>query len=98
MAIQSFKDEETEEIASSLKSKRSLRRLPSELHFVAYKKLVFLDNITNLDSLRAWPSLHLEKLRGNRSGQWSIRINLKYRICFEYENGDVRNVEIVDYH
>ena len=98
MSIKSFKDKETGEIANGKKSKRSLKRLPSNLHYVAYKKLVFLDNIGSLESLRAWPSLRLERLKGDRKGWWSIRINDQYRICFDYADGHVSGVEIVDYH
>jgi proteic killer suppression protein len=98
MAIRSFKNLATETIACGQKTKRSLKCLPAELHFLAYKKLVFLDNISTLESLKAWPGLRFEKLSGNRSGEYSIRINNKYRICFRFINGNVFDVEITDYH
>jgi proteic killer suppression protein len=98
MAIKSFKNKETEEIAYGKKSKRTLKLLPSELHYSAYKKLVFLDSIRTLDSLRAWPGLKLERLKGNRKGQMSIRINDQHRTCFRFVEGQVLHVEIVDYH
>ncbi|MBL7662682.1 type II toxin-antitoxin system RelE/ParE family toxin [bacterium] len=98
MAIVSFKNKETEEIAHGKKTKRTVKLLPTELHYVAYKKLIFLDNIKTLESLRAWPGLRLEKLSGTRKEQYSIRINDKYRICFNFNNGEVLNVEIIDYH
>jgi proteic killer suppression protein len=98
MAIKSFKNKEMEEIAYGKKSKRTLKLLPSELHYSAYKKLVFLDSIRTLDSLRAWPGLKLERLKGDRKGQMSIRINDQHRICFRFVEGQVLDVEIVDYH
>jgi toxin HigB-1 len=57
-----------------------------------------LDAAANMEDLRAPPSNRLEKLRGDREGQWSIRINQQYRICFSYEGGDAHDVEVVDYH
>ena len=98
MAIKSFKNKESEDIAHGKKSKRTLKLLPAELHYVAYKKLIFIDSIRTLESLRAWPGLRLESLRGNRKGQWSIRINDKYRICFRFEEGQAFDVEVIDYH
>lgn len=98
MGIKSFKSSESEDIANGKKTKRTLKCLPGELHFSAYKKLVFLDSIKTLDSLRAWPGLKLESLIGARKGQWSIRINDQYRICFRFKDGQVLDVEVVDYH
>jgi proteic killer suppression protein len=98
MAIKSLKNYVSEEIAHGKKSKRTLKLLPAELHFSAYKKLVFLDSIRTLESLRAWPGLKLERLKGDRKGQMSIRLNDQYRICFRFKDGQVFDVEIVDYH
>ena len=98
MAIKSFKNKETKAIAFGQKTKRSLKILPGELHYLAYKKMVFLDNIKSLESLAAWPGLKFEKLSGSRKNQFSIRINDQYRICFRYEAGNVFDVEIIDYH
>ena len=98
MAIKSFKNKASKEVAHGRKSKRSLSLLPGELHYAAYKKLVFLDSIRSLVSLRAWPGLKLETLKGTRKGQMSIRINNQYRICFEFIDGQVLDVEIVDCH
>jgi|688.fasta_scaffold2224459_1 proteic killer suppression protein len=98
MAVKSFKNKVSEEIAHGKKSKRTLKLLPAELHFSAYKKLVFLDSIRTLESLRAWPGLKLERLKGDRKGQMSIRLNDQYRICFRFKDGQVFDVEIVDYH
>ena len=66
----------------------------------AWKRLEILDAATSLDELRALPSNRLEALRGDRSGQYSIRINMQWRICFEWLQGAAgpSNVEIVDYH
>jgi proteic killer suppression protein len=98
MAIKSFKDKVSEEIAHGKRSKRTLKLLPAELHFSAYKKLVYLDSVKTLESLRAWPGLKLENLKGDRKGQMSIRINDQYRICFRFKEGQVFDVEIIDYH
>ena len=59
---------------------------------------MMLDNAERLEDLRVPLANHLELLHGNRAGQYSIRINQQYRICFIFENGVSRNVEIVDYH
>ena len=98
MTIESFRNRETEDVAYGRKNKRTLKLLPSDVHFPAYKKLVFLNNIETLASLRAWPGLKLEPLRGDRKEQWSIRINDKYRICFRFNQGQAYDVEITDYH
>lgn len=65
---------------------------------VARRKLEQLNMIGCLDDLRIPPGNRLEALKGNRKGQWSIRINIQWRVCFSFENGNVENVEIVDYH
>jgi len=57
-----------------------------------------LNNSRNINDLRIPPANRLEKLKGNRSDQYSIRINNQWRICFKYENGDCYDVEIIDYH
>ena len=62
------------------------------------RKLKMLDDAVTLDDLRALPGNRLESLKGDRRGQHSIRINDQYRICFEWRDGDVYGVEIVDYH
>ncbi len=65
---------------------------------VARRKLKMLDDAVTLGDLRALPGNRLESLKGDRKGQSSIRINDQYRICFEWRDGDVYGVEIVDYH
>ena len=98
MAIKSFKHKTFEEIARGERNKRTTKVLPGSLHYVAYKKLIFLDSIKTLESLRAWPGLKVEFLKGDRKGQVSIRINDQYRICFQFKDGQAFDVEIVDYH
>ena len=65
---------------------------------IALRKLRVLDAAANVTDLRVPPGNRLEKLKGDREGQWSIRINDQWRICFNWENGDAFDVEIVDYH
>lgn len=65
---------------------------------VALRKLRMLNRAANLNDLRVPPANRLEKLKGDREGQYSIRINEQWRICFEWRDGDSFNVEIVDYH
>jgi len=72
--------------------------LRRELQRAAYRKLIMLDSAVELGDLRAPPGNRLEALKGDRKGQYSIRINSQWRICFVWEDGNARNVEIVDYH
>ena len=92
--IQSFADRETELIYNQVFS----RRLPSTIQKVALRKLMMIDNAKTLDDLRIPPNNRLEQLHGNREGQYSIRINDQWRICFTMADGHFYNVEIVDYH
>ncbi len=92
--IKSFRDNETERIYQRLRS----RRLPPEIQRVALRKLRRLNNAQSLKDLRVPPANRLEKLSETREGQHSIRINDRRHICFEWRDGDVFNVEIVDYH
>jgi toxin HigB-1 len=92
--IKSFKDEETEKIFRRERSKR----LPTDIQDTAYRKLAMLHSANKIIDLRSLPGNRLEKLGGDRAGQWSIRINDQWRICFEWQNGDAYNVEITDYH
>ena len=98
MPIRSYKDKGASDIAAELPSKLARRKLPVDLHDAAYRKLVFLDNAQTLQDLTNWKSLHLEKLRGDRKDQSSIRINEQYRICFRWTGRDAVDVEIMDYH
>ena len=92
--IQSFADRETELIYNQEFS----RRLPNTIQKVALRKLMMIDNAKSLNDLRIPPSNHLEPLHGDREGQYSIRINDQWRICFTMNDGQFYNVEIVDYH
>ncbi len=93
--IKSFADKETEKIYHQIFS----RKLPHDIQRVALRKLIMLDNAGCLEDLRVPPANHLEALTGDRKGQYSIRINDRYRICFMIEEkNDVHSVEIVDYH
>jgi len=74
------------------------RKLPSQIWRVATRKLLILDAAESLQDLRVPPGNRLEKLKGKREGQFSIRINDQWRICFEWRDGDAYSVEITDYH
>jgi len=92
--IKSFKCKETEKIANYQFSKK----LPQSIQRTALKKLILIKRSKNLNDLRVPPSNHLEALSGNRKGQYSLRINDQWRICFAWKDGDAYNVEIEDYH
>ncbi len=94
MAIRNFKDRETLKV---FKRQRS-RKLPSDIQQVALRKLRMLNRAETLQDLLVPPANRLERLVGNREGQYSIRVNDRWRICFEWQDGDVLDVEIVDYH
>jgi proteic killer suppression protein len=92
--IESFASDETRKIfLGSVSSK-----LPKEIQRTARRKLIYLDDAEDLQDLLAPPGNRLEKLKGTRSGQYSIRINDQWRIYFEWVDNKARNVEIVDYH
>ena len=76
----------------------SCRKFPSVLHKVARRKLAQLDFAASVDDLRQPPGNRLEQLKGTRKGQYSIRVNDQYRICFEFRNGNAYEVEMTDYH
>ena len=92
--IKTFADRNT----SRLFRREPVRRLPANLQRVMLRKLVVLDAADALDDLRVPPGNRLEKLKGERSGQYSIRVNEQWRICFYWKDGDAHEVEIVDYH
>jgi len=75
-----------------------VRRWSADLQRATLRKLLVLDAAEALDDLRVPPGNRLEKLSGDRAGQYSIRINDRWRICFRWRDGDAYNVEIVDYH
>ncbi len=94
--IASFKGKESELIWKGLFSKKI--NLPSQLHNIARRKLRMIAAATTLEALKAPPNNRLEALKGSRDGQWSIRINGQWRICFKWKNGNAFDVEITDYH
>ena len=94
VVIQTFASPETERFFATGKS----RRLPSEILKRAAMRLMQLDGALRIEDLRLPPSNRLEALVRDRVGQWSIRINEQWRVCFRFEKGDAYDVEIVDYH
>ncbi len=92
--IRSFRCSETERIWQGQRS----RKFPGEMQDRALRKLRQLDAAMTLNDLRNPPGNNLEALKGDRKGQWSIRINDQWRICFRWSDGDASGVEIVDYH
>lgn len=90
----SFRSKETEKIFGLQRSSK----LPQEIQQTALRKLRMLYRSTTLDDLSIPPANRLEKLHGDREGQWSIRINQQWRICFTWHESDAFEVEIVDYH
>lgn len=92
--IRSFADAETALVWEGQQS----RRLPPDIQMTALRKLMMLHRSRTLADLRIPPANRLEQLKGKRSGQWSIRINRQWRVCFVWSDGDASEVEIVDYH
>ena len=92
--IRSFKDKETEKVFHQLRS----RQLPPDIQARALVKLLMVDSAEVIQDLAVPPSNMLEKLKGNRSEQHSIRINRQWRICFRFQEGDAYDVGIEDYH
>ena len=92
--IKSFKSKETEKIYN----REFSRKFPQGMQRTAMKKLWMLDAAPDLESLKVPPSNRMEALKGDRKGQYSIRINLQYRICFRWASGNALDVEIVNYH
>ncbi|WP_281751231.1 type II toxin-antitoxin system RelE/ParE family toxin [Thermodesulfomicrobium sp. WS] len=92
--IKTFKDDETQKIYHRQRS----RKLPADIQQVALRKLRMINNAISINDLRVPPANRLEKLSGNRAGQWSIRINDQWRVCFRWEGSDAYDVEITDYH
>lgn len=78
--------------------RRWVRTLPRELQAATLARLELLEAIRAVEDLRLPPSNRLEKLSGDRAGQWSIRVNRQWRLCFDWRDGHAWNVELVDYH
>ena len=92
--IKSFKDKETERVYS----REGSNRLPQDIQQIALRKLRMINNSKTLKDLRIPPANRLEKLTGDREGQFSIRINDQWRICFVWQDGDAHEVEMANYH
>ena len=92
--IQSFHSKEVEKLFR----RERIAKIPADIQRVALRKLWMLDSAIDINDLRIPPANHLEKLRGDRSGQHSIRINDRWRLCFRWQNNQAYEVEIVDYH
>lgn len=96
--IRSFADQGTEDMFNGRNTKAARKSCPRELWVVAGRKLDQLDSVERMDELRIPPGNHLEALTGDRKGRHSIRINDRYRICFQWTSDGPSEVEIVDYH
>jgi proteic killer suppression protein len=92
--IKTFKDEETQKVFHRERSKK----LPPDIQQVALRKLRMINNAYSITDLRIPPANRLEKLTGDRAGQYSIRINDQRRICFEWKSNNACSVEITNYH
>ena len=92
--IRSFRDQESEKVFLRERS----RRLPPDVQRVAQRKLALLDAADSLQDLRVPPGNRLESLSGSREGQYSIRVNDQWRVCFRWNGTDAHDVEITDYH
>jgi toxin HigB-1 len=92
--IKGFADKETERLWKGRRSKA----VPEQLREKAVAKLLSVDIANNVQELEVPPSNRLHKLGGDRQGQWSISINMQYRVCFRFEGGDAYEVEVTDYH
>src|SRR5438552_1684562 len=98
MAIRSYRDRGTRDIAAGVSSKAARKTLPVLLHPLARRRLAFLAAARSLDDLRARAGLNLHALAGDRQGQHAIRINDQYRVCFVWIIPDAHQVQITDYH
>jgi toxin HigB-1 len=92
--IKTFADKETEKLFAGL----AARKVPSDIQKSALRKLLQINAAVELEFLKVPPGNRLEMLKGDRAGQYSIRINDQWRICFSWSNGDAYDVAIVDYH
>jgi proteic killer suppression protein len=92
--LKSFADQETEKIWNLQRSKR----FPADIQQRALNKLAMISRAAGLDDLKIPPANRLEALKGDRRGEFSIRINQQWRICFRWKDGDAHDVEITDYH
>ena len=96
--IESFKSSGTEDIFNGIDSRAARKLCPESILRVAVRKLDQIDSVVAVDELNVPPGNRLEKLSGDREGQYSIRINDQYRVCFFWSERGAEAVEIVDYH
>jgi len=96
--IQSFKNKVTEDIFNGKNTKIARKTCPQSLWKIAPRKLDQIDSVQALEELRIPPGDNLEALSGDRIGEFSIRINYQYRICFKWASNGLGQVEITDYH
>ncbi len=92
--IRTFADKATALLAQGGK----IKRVPPDVQKRAYRKLRDIDAAEAVDDLRVPPGNRLEQLKGDRAGQWSIRVNNQWRLCFKWKGNDAWDVELVDYH
>ena len=92
--IKTFADKQTAAVFEGFQ----VKRLPNEIQQTARRKLKQIDAAASIETLRVPPGNRLERLKRERAGQWSIRINDQWRICFRWVDGDAMDVEIADYH
>jgi toxin HigB-1 len=96
--IRSFADQGTEDVFDGVNSREARSVCPPGLWAVARRKLTQINRVKHLEELSVPPGNRLERLRGDRAGQYSIRINDRYRVCFYWKDGYADEVEITDYH
>jgi len=96
--IRSFKNQGTEDLFNGKNTKAARKLCPKSLWKIAARKIDQIDSVTSLDHLRVPPGNNFEVLKGDRLGQYSVRINNRYRICFKWIDGSPESVEVVDYH
>jgi proteic killer suppression protein len=92
--IRSFRDKDTERLFA----REPVKRWGPDVQRLGLRKLRMLDAATRIEDLRVPPGNRLEKLRGHRAGQWSVRVNDQWRLCFTWADGEAHLVELVDYH
>ena len=95
--IKSIKNQTTQDIFDGFNSKAA-RKIPFELHKIVRRKLDLINSVESLDDLKVPPGNHLEILRGDRKGFYSIRVNQQWRIVFRWESGQAQEVQVVDYY
>ena len=96
--IKSFKSAGTEDVFDGIASRAALRCCPQSIWPVARRKLDLINRVREINERKVPPGNRLERLKGDRESQYSIRINQQYRICFTWEDGHAYEIEITDYH